>query len=1117
MIKVKVILSIVFILLFSGVAMSNIINVPGDQPTIQQGIDAAVDGDTVLVQPGNYVENINYHGKNIVVGSLFLITQDTTYISQTIIDGNQNGSVVEFSDEEDSTAILMGFTVTNGFAYCGGGIYCGGSRPTLTNVTICENTADIGAGIFCSGSNPSLMDITISKNTATGNYGYGGGCSFTQYSSPNLTNVIINKNIADYYGGGICCISFSNPRVENVIISGNISNLNGGGIFCADSSNLSLTNTTIKENTATSDGGGIFCIGSSPSLCNVIIEENKAKEGGGICCIINSNLSLNNVIIIGNNANVNGGGIYSWDSNPSLTNVTITENTAINGGGVWLQDSNPIFDSINRCNILLNFGGVVNDFYAVGSTVINVIVDTFTVLQPDNYFACPIESFTFEILNAKIEPVDQDLYVSPTGSNNNSGLSADDPLLTISYALAKIIPNPINPHTIHLENGTYAPSQNREKYPLNCRSYVSLKGGEMERTILDAEWKSNILYCYNDNYFSIYNLKIQHGNAFQGGGICSVNSSSNINNVTIRENTANCGGGIAFNVSFSTFSYVTITSNTASGYYGKGGGIYCCNNSILDFDSDNRCNIYLNHANSGNDLYSYQMINVVVDTFTVMRPTNFHAFPIENFTFDILHAMQPQVNSDLYVSPDGNNSNSGLSWSEPLKTIDYALSIIQSDSLNPHTIHLSLGTYSPYTNGEQFPLSCISYISLKGSGVNETILDASNESNLIYFSSVEDATIENISIINGFSTFGGGIYCNNSDPVLFNIIIEENTTDLGGGIYCENSSPSLVNVTISGNIANNSGGGISCYDNSNPSLTNVVINGNTSDDFGGGIYCHYYSNPNLVNVIIIENIADNFGGGICCRNNSNISLTNVTISQNSASDEGGGICCWDRSSLDLLNCISYNDTPQEILFLEWGEPNSVNITYSDIQGGEEGIITNNNGTVYWLEGNIDSDPLFADPENGDFHLTWANFPIPDSTKSPCIDTGDPNSPLDPDSTRADMGAYYFDQSQQGTEDIPILSARCMLYQNYPNPFSASTTISFNIHSRNTENAEIRIYNVKGQLVRQLSIIPDKYRDQSSIKWNGKDEKGNTLSSGIYLYKLIVNNKTIDTKKCLLLR
>ena len=94
----KTIYFVLVFFLFSTCLFSTIINVPADQPTIQAGIDAAVDADTVLVQPGTYVENINYNGKNITVASLFLTTQDTTYISQTIIDGNQTGSVVKFEN-----------------------------------------------------------------------------------------------------------------------------------------------------------------------------------------------------------------------------------------------------------------------------------------------------------------------------------------------------------------------------------------------------------------------------------------------------------------------------------------------------------------------------------------------------------------------------------------------------------------------------------------------------------------------------------------------------------------------------------------------------------------------------------------------------------------------------------------------------------------------------------------------------------------------------------------------------------------------------------------------------------------------------------------------------------
>jgi len=88
--------SLPLILSLAGLCNARIINIPNDFETIQGGIDEAEERDTVLVQPGRYIENINFNGKAIVVGSLFLITVDTSYIERTIIDGDSNGTVVEF-------------------------------------------------------------------------------------------------------------------------------------------------------------------------------------------------------------------------------------------------------------------------------------------------------------------------------------------------------------------------------------------------------------------------------------------------------------------------------------------------------------------------------------------------------------------------------------------------------------------------------------------------------------------------------------------------------------------------------------------------------------------------------------------------------------------------------------------------------------------------------------------------------------------------------------------------------------------------------------------------------------------------------------------------------------
>jgi len=486
-----------FIFLYP-VLYATIINVFGGE-TRQTGITAAVNTDTVLVQPGTYVENINYNGKLITVASLFLTTQDTTYISSTIINGNSNGTVVTFNNSEDSTAVLCGFTIING-------------------------SADYGGGIFCYNN-----------------------------SSPSLENVTIIGNIAIFIGGGVCCWDYSSPRLEHVTISGNSASTAGGGIYCWDYSNLNLENVTISGNTADS-GGGIYCYESSLILKNVTISDNTADSGGGIYC--------------------------DYYSNPILQNVTILGNTADSGGGIYCYDNSiPSFNAIDRCNIFLNFTGSSGcDLYAINCDTIDVIVDTFSVLQPDDHFAYPINNFTFDILNSKIEQVDQDLYVSPDGSDDNSGLTVSDPLLTVSYALAKIHADSTNSLIIHLSNGTYSSSQTGERFPLNCRSYVSVLGEDETSTILDGEGLSGIMSCMNDNNFSIENMTIKNGSADSGGGIyCWDNSSPSIQNVTITGNNATViGGGIScLDNSNPYLNNVIITGNTA----GDGGGIYCDNSN----------------------------------------------------------------------------------------------------------------------------------------------------------------------------------------------------------------------------------------------------------------------------------------------------------------------------------------------------------------------------------------------------------------------------------------------------------------------------------------------------------------------------------------------------------
>ena len=278
------------------------------------------------------------------------------------------------------------------------------------------------------------------------------------------------------------------------------------------------------------------------------------------------------------------------------------------------------------------------------------------------------------------------------------------------------------------------------------------------------------------------------------------------------------------------------------------------------------------------------------------------------------------------------------------------------------------------------------------------------------------------------------------------------------------------------------------------SITNGFASYTDSIPGGGGIKC-INSSPTIANNIIKENNCDLYihGGGIYCEKSSSHILNN-TISNNEGAYYGGGIFVSDTSAVLVKGNIIYNNSPDEIA-------ETLTITYSDIQGGWAGT------------GNIDADPLFADPANGNFHLTWENFPVPDDTKSPCIDAGDPTSPLDPDSTIADMGAFYFNQIITSVEPLIEVNVNHKLFQNYPNPFSSETTISFYIKKEG--NVNIIIFNNIGKGIRTL-VNENQLAGEHSVVWDGNNEYGENMCSGIYFCKLNINNKLISINKMILL-
>jgi parallel beta-helix repeat protein len=214
------------------------------------------------------------------------------------------------------------------------------------------------------------------------------------------------------------------------------------------------------------------------------------------------------------------------------------------------------------------------------------------------------------------------------------------------------------------------------------------------------------------------------------------------------------------------------------------------------------------------------------------------------------------------------------------------------------------------------------------------------------------------------------------------------TYGYGGGMDNRLGRPTVANCTFSGNCGTRVGG-LANREYSSLTLTNCVFSGNS----GGGMCNWTYSASTLTNCTF----SGNTGGAMNITKGSETTLKNCTLAGNQAS----AIHCVVDCSATVVNTILWGNSPSEI----WLEDSSITVTYSDVQGGWPGI------------GNINADPLFANPRSGDYHLKsqagrWdpaRQVWIQDNVTSPCIDAGDPSSPValepSPNGGIVNMGAY----------------------------------------------------------------------------------------------------------------
>ncbi len=457
-----------FIIVFTAIQTycQDTIHVPADYTTIQAGIDAAQNGDMVLVDDGTYLENINFSGKAITVASNFIIDEDTNHISNTIIDGSQpsnpdSGSVVTFESGEDTTSVLYGFTITGGTGTLshltqstrrGGGVLCYQSGARIEYNIIenneCLHQLNAFGGGICEmnvSSDPHLSYVIVENNKirnnrceSNENRAMGGGI-YLRGEGRIANNNIINNEVEfsgasgsnrASFGGGILCGwwagGFASVKIyDNIIVNNRaLSNNTGGAAYCGGvdliHTNCDFRGNTVKDNRVSGApwgyGGGMRILDSSPTsfitdndfINNGPLDASVMVLGGGLLTVQTKNLTVEKNSFQFNSGVIGGGMYLSADSVISVRNNKFLQNNATDyGGGIAIEDCSPLFENNLVAGNTSWWGGGI----AVSSTV--NISDDNTGINLLMMMSGGIGEFTTE---------DNPTYVLPSPLKKNTSL-----------------------------------------------------------------------------------------------------------------------------------------------------------------------------------------------------------------------------------------------------------------------------------------------------------------------------------------------------------------------------------------------------------------------------------------------------------------------------------------------------------------------------------------------------------------------------------------------------------------------------------------------------------------------------------------------------------------------
>lgn len=638
--------SVLLLLLVSSPALARTIDVDpwgsGDYTSIQDAIDAAVDGDEVEVQPATYTEIIDFGGKAITV-------RGVSGSASTILDGAGAAAyVVTFDGGEDETSVLEGFTIRNATEQ---GLYINAS-PTLTDLAFeaMGGTSDSGGCVAVLSGSPSFDtvsftdcvafkgaslyvasgDVTLNNATFSGGYGSVSGGAWIGAGTLTITDSSFDDNTSAGNGGAIYLKADTSLNLSNVDFSDNTTEAgHGGAIYANDGNIVTISGGTFSGNTpedyedgyhggaiamsygtlnisgTTFDtnfgyyGGALYTTGSTVTLDSAVFSGNYAYYGGAGFIYGPGTYTDTTSLYDANTSYYYGGALYVYyDVDEVFTGTEFTENVAYYGYGGAIYASyygSMLFDGVDlNENSAYYYGGAVYAYYQTDGMIVrnSLITDN----EAQNGYGGGIYSYITPLVVEVSEFSWNQAYYSGGGIYQYYGAelalndSTFDHNTATYYSGGGVYYWPYNTgYNLNALACTFSDNTSRYEggglYGLSAEA-VQISGTRFWGNELEDASYGGGLYLKSAASLNLDNVEFVQNEAEMGGGayleeLSAETGVANIENSVFQENQGVRYGGGLLTVEIPQLAMVnnTLVGNIA----GDAGGAVYLYNTVLDF------------------------------------------------------------------------------------------------------------------------------------------------------------------------------------------------------------------------------------------------------------------------------------------------------------------------------------------------------------------------------------------------------------------------------------------------------------------------------------------------------------------------------------------------------